>query len=362
MALIHVVIPVYNTKQYLAETVASVLNQPWKNIDIVLVNDGSNDGSADLCDELAAAEPRVSVIHQCNQGVSAARNVGIEYFLRNQVAGYVAFLDADDLWVPNVITEQTAETITDSNSADVITFGCITSNSDCSKYGIPLLYKSCCKDGGNGVIWPMLGTFCANLYSIDLLKKYQIRFTEGLKYCEDKIFKMQCVFLADKVSFRPEILHIYRENRASAMHKIFSYTPMEYYLPIIDGWIASDHFVNSWESISGKHINAGHTLASIYFGDMSAEHYQRWKSRRSLEAACRLHPHFDLYMNMDAASVSKKQYARQQMHLNHPFLFIAKNRIIGAILYILRCALRVKPIRAFRLQRKYPLSSIPNTK
>ena len=87
MNWIHVVIPVYNAVLYLRETVESVLKQPYKRIDIVLVDDGSTDGTSELCDEIANTEERVNVIHQINSGVSVARNRGIEYFLNQGSIG-----------------------------------------------------------------------------------------------------------------------------------------------------------------------------------------------------------------------------------------------------------------------------------
>ncbi len=79
--MIHVIIPVYNAIKYLRAAVDSVLDQPYKGINIILVDDGSTDGSGALCDMLAAESNRVSVIHQENTGVSAARNAGIEAVL-----------------------------------------------------------------------------------------------------------------------------------------------------------------------------------------------------------------------------------------------------------------------------------------
>ena len=76
-----VVIPVYNAKKYLYEAVSSVLNQKYKKIEIILIDDGSCDGSSEICDNLAQRSERIFVIHQKNSGVSAARNAGIDYVL-----------------------------------------------------------------------------------------------------------------------------------------------------------------------------------------------------------------------------------------------------------------------------------------
>ncbi len=92
---ISVVIPVYNVKSYLERCVNSVLCQTYKNLEIILVDDGSTDGSGELCDQITTKDQRIRVIHQRNQGVSAARNTGI----REAVGEYIIFMDPDDFWL-----------------------------------------------------------------------------------------------------------------------------------------------------------------------------------------------------------------------------------------------------------------------
>lgn len=95
MMTVSVVIPVYNVKPYLERCVHSVLRQTYKNVEIILVDDGSTDGSAELCDLLGKTDPRIMVIHQENQGLSGARNTGIHH----ATGEYIAFLDSDDEWL-----------------------------------------------------------------------------------------------------------------------------------------------------------------------------------------------------------------------------------------------------------------------
>ena len=78
MAEISVIIPVYNVKKYLKKCVESVLAQTYKDIEIILVDDGSTDKSGDICDELAKTDGRIRVIHQKNKGLGGARNTGID--------------------------------------------------------------------------------------------------------------------------------------------------------------------------------------------------------------------------------------------------------------------------------------------
>ena len=357
MNYIHVIIPVYNAKKYLRDTVQSVLNQPYKGIDIVLVDDGSTDGSSALCDEIALLEDRVAVMHQKNSGVSVARNAGIEYMLSRYEDGYIAFLDADDLWNSEFFNDALVNKLKEENETDVYVFGSVTSDEKCRRFSWPRRYSEQSYNGGNSVIWKAQGTFCANFYSIYMLRAFGIRFIEGLKYSEDKIFMLQSLFLARKVKFMPGVLHIYRENSSSVMRKVFTYSPVEYYTPIINGWIESDLFVHEFAEQTGKSTDAGFVLASIYFMDMACEHYKRWKNPKELENI-KGHPYYHLFENMKQNSVSKKQYKDQQLLLNHPLLYRWKYRTIGAVEYAARVALRVKPVRAFRLKRKYPLLSV----
>lgn len=94
---VSVVLSVYNVKPYLERCVQSVLNQTYKDFEIVLVDDGSTDGSGELCDQIAKSDSRIVVVHQKNQGNSGARNTGI----RQAKGDYIIFADSDDYWLLN---------------------------------------------------------------------------------------------------------------------------------------------------------------------------------------------------------------------------------------------------------------------
>ena len=91
---ISVIVPVYKVKQYLEKCVNSITNQTYKNLEIILIDDGSPDGSPALCDKLSKTDNRIKVIHKENGGVSSARNTG----LANATGDYIAFVDSDD-WI-----------------------------------------------------------------------------------------------------------------------------------------------------------------------------------------------------------------------------------------------------------------------
>lgn len=111
-----VVIPVYNTKKYLEECVRSVVNQTHDEIEILLVDDGSTDGSAEMCDTLAEADERIRVIHKENGGAATARNLGID----EAEGEYIMFLDSDD-WLDLDAIEILTQ-YADENQTDVLRF------------------------------------------------------------------------------------------------------------------------------------------------------------------------------------------------------------------------------------------------
>ena len=94
--LVSVIVPVYNVKQYLEECFTSICNQTYQNLEIILVDDGSTDGSGDLCDGLVKRDPRSRVLHKPNGGLSDARNYG----LRFANGDWVSFVDSDDYISP----------------------------------------------------------------------------------------------------------------------------------------------------------------------------------------------------------------------------------------------------------------------
>ncbi len=111
---VSVVIPVYNVKPYLERCVQSVIRQSYKDIEVILVDDGSTDGSGDLCDKIAGSDQRINVVHQKNQGLSGARNTGI----RQATGEYIVFLDSDDEW----LLADGLERLLKGGTADLVAF------------------------------------------------------------------------------------------------------------------------------------------------------------------------------------------------------------------------------------------------
>lgn len=112
--LVSIIIPVYNVEPYLRQCLDSVLAQTLRDIEIIIVDDGSPDGSPAICDAYAAADPRVRVIHKANAGLGYARNSGIEV----ATGRYIAFLDSDDYLDPRAL--ERLYTLADANDLDIV--------------------------------------------------------------------------------------------------------------------------------------------------------------------------------------------------------------------------------------------------
>ena len=98
MPQVSVIVPVYKVEPYLRKCVDSILAQTFRDFELILVDDGSPDSCGEICDEYAFADSRVHVIHQMNQGLSAARNAALDWMFANSSSSYVTFIDSDD-WI-----------------------------------------------------------------------------------------------------------------------------------------------------------------------------------------------------------------------------------------------------------------------
>ena len=112
--LISIIVPVYNVEQYLEKCVDSIINQKYKNLEIILVDDGATDSSGKLCDELAKIDNRIKVYHKENGGLSDARNYGVE----RATGDYIGFVDSDD-YIDSEMYEELYEAIKKEN-VDVV--------------------------------------------------------------------------------------------------------------------------------------------------------------------------------------------------------------------------------------------------
>ena len=128
MPKISIIVPVYNVEQYINRCIDSLLGQTLKDIEIILVDDGSPDQCPQICDEYARKDSRIKVIHKKNNGLGYARNSGLEL----ATGEYIAFVDSDDYVNINMYEKLYNETI--NNNFDIVYCGFIVENKDKSTY------------------------------------------------------------------------------------------------------------------------------------------------------------------------------------------------------------------------------------
>ena len=206
---ISVIIPVYNSAPYLKKGLDSVMNQTYRNLEIILVDDGSTDGSGAICDRYAERDVRAKVIHQENAGVAAARNAGLD-----AAAGdYIGWVDSDD-WIEPQMFERMLDSA-EAYRADIVI---------CGRQEI---YPERCFLSG----WQQLDVLnkeqaIALLGEDDLVKSYlwdklwrrelfeDIRIPE-LRVFEDMAVMYQLFMRAEQVVCLPEVLYHYRQREGS---------------------------------------------------------------------------------------------------------------------------------------------------
>ena len=212
-SLVSIIMPAYNAERYIEEAVDSVLQQTWQNWELIIVNDGSDDGTQAYLDTLI--DPRIGIIKQKNKGVSAARNAALEL-----VCGeYVTFLDADDV-LPKKSIEVRTKYLLKNNNIDMVD-GIISARDTTLKTEIRS-YHPCYR----GPLLPRLlklddKVFFGPFYMLRKSCIGHVRFREDMTHAEDLMFYM--VIAGEsllKYDFVPELVYIYRKNQGSAMGHI----------------------------------------------------------------------------------------------------------------------------------------------
>ena len=221
--LITIIVPVYQTKPYLCRCVYSLLKQTWKNLEILLVDDGSTDGSGEICEQLRQEDGRLRVIHQENGGLSCARNAG----LREAAGRYVGFVDSDDRVEPAMYMElvQAAE----CHDADLVMCDHkrmlkngdvreVTTSLAAGVYDRDALKKSLYPAllmGADLNYGPLLQVWNC-LYRRSFLEQYGLRFEPEIRWSEDNLFNAQAGYHARRfVYLKEKFFYQYYENPGS---------------------------------------------------------------------------------------------------------------------------------------------------
>lgn len=217
------IIPVYNVEKYLRQCVESILCQTYKEIEVILVDDGSSDKSPDLCDNLAKEDGRIIVCHKSNGGLSDARNTG----LKQATGDYVLFIDGDDFWIRNDSLQKLVTIASEHKELDFIGFNCNYYYPDSNKMTgwVPYADELAYPTDKNKVTVALVksGTFpmsaCLKLIKRNFLIYNQLYFKKG-QIAEDIPWFINVLDATNKCCFINEYIYAYRQNVAGSITKV----------------------------------------------------------------------------------------------------------------------------------------------
>lgn len=219
MPKISVIMPVYNAEKYLDRSISSILSQSFSDFELILVNDGSSDLSADICDNYAAIDPRVKVIHKPNGGVSSARNLGLD----NASGQWICFVDSDDIVKPHAF-----QVLMDCTPADLI-----VSEYDFITVSGNHIFGQVAGDGrysGTAIFdvvaqWPWMYWAAPwnKLFSANIIRENHLRYNTHITIEEDLVFNFRYLLHVHSMVTTAALTYSYCENVASSVHRSHSF-------------------------------------------------------------------------------------------------------------------------------------------
>lgn len=228
---VSIIIPAYNVGLYIEKCIKSCIDQTFRNIEIIVVDDSSKDNTFEIIEEISKTDSRIKIFKQKNSGVSVARNLGIE----NANGQWVMFLDGDD-WLENDAVEIFFEYVNKLNGTCDIVVSDFYCGDETSKYLSSFLnnqYKYFNKENNIELVKNcILKTKIANqecktnigvpwgkIYSLEFIKNNNLRFKPGLKRMQDMVFNLYAFNAAQDVYFVDKPTYNYRYVANSATHK-----------------------------------------------------------------------------------------------------------------------------------------------
>ena len=206
---VSVIVPVYNCKKYLETAIKSVIDQTvFNNTELILIDDGSTDGSGEICDNYAAEYPNIFAVHQSNSGVSVARNTGMEA----AKGEYIAFLDSDDSYEKEYI-----QTMLENSEYDLVCCDYYIKSRDeknVGKYFENKIYfrNDFTIDFYRKTIRQEFYSCWNKLYKMSIIAENNIRFTPGVRYAEDMVFVFEYLRYCKTFRFIEKPLYYYNVN------------------------------------------------------------------------------------------------------------------------------------------------------
>lgn len=249
--LISIIIPCYNSEKFISKTLDMLISQDLENCEVIVVNDGSTDNTAQIVQQYVINNSKIHLINKENEGVSVARNIGID----NASGEYIYFLDSDDSLADNTLFFFKKQ-LFEHPSLDIYAFGYITrTNGVTKKTYICSTYNDCVMD--KAVLTKQYFTkklpihICSGLYKKSFIIEKQISFTPGVRIGEDVEFILKAILQAQSLFYNSRICFLYQIRNDSTMQGYKTYKNVNSWLTnkmIIDNLGCSEYerYYNYW--------------------------------------------------------------------------------------------------------------------
>lgn len=215
MKKVSIIIPIYNASAYLSECLDSIVKQTYKNIEVILINDGSTDDSHDICLRYVNDNNSFVLIDIENSGVSNARNIGISKATGN----YLTFVDSDDIVTPDFVQlmlsrfEENVQLVACNYTYKYKLNKVYTDFKKIGKISKEIAKKELFKDDS------IRGFSCNKMFVTDIIKQRNIKFDSSIRICEDLLFCFEYMKYVSHVYIENKSLYFYRMRRGSASNK-----------------------------------------------------------------------------------------------------------------------------------------------
>lgn len=319
--MISVVVTFHNNEKYIDECLKSILSQTYSNIEIIIINDGSDDNTEIMCKKYEKAYENISYFYLEHEGVSVARNKGID----ESKGEYIMFVDGDDCLKPTIIEELLVES---KKNIDIISSGYVAFNDsgtvlkDCKFFNTNKVFRSNEEkqelylqllDGNKAVKggYTAIGVPWGKLYKSEFLRNNNLRFKKGLLRMQDNVFNMYAFQKSDTIVYVDKPLYMYR------IDNIVSYTKA--YDPKIYFEVAEERykFLNTYtDLLSDDVINSFYvsfiSLCMISIKNIAISN-KRKDAIKKIKALCNTDLYIKFIKKKDIIGIGKKDKAAKKL-------------------------------------------------
>ena len=225
---VSIIVPVYNIEKYVSCCIDSILAQTFKDLELLLIDDGSQDGSGTICDHYASKDGRVKVIHKPNGGVASARNVG----LREAKGTWIVYVDGDDWIEPTMLDGMLQEA--QRTDADVVICDFKFAYSDRKVVWCAQHWTNDKVESLNQYMQSVWTCVCGNIAKRSLYIDNHLSCPTEVAYCEDFHLMARLCYFAQKVVHLGVPYYSYRQHEGSVMHKLNKKTEQD------ERWVYQD--------------------------------------------------------------------------------------------------------------------------